>query len=196
VGSIAPDEFAWALGALAALHRIPFDAPLLLKQFPPPTTLDTILLAARALGLEVHPQAAGRKHRIDLPALVLIGGGASSGATSDSLIARAEPTTTDEAGAAERVPEAEPADRAGARLALIVRLDGDQAHYFLHDEPTPRIAPLASLQARALAPFAYFSKPAAPRSPIPMRAPRPASRSASPGSCPNCSSTSACGAMC
>ncbi|WP_337878504.1 ABC transporter transmembrane domain-containing protein, partial [Caldimonas sp.] len=40
----------WAVGSLCALNRIPFDADLLLKQFPPPYTTATLIHAFRALG--------------------------------------------------------------------------------------------------------------------------------------------------
>jgi subfamily B ATP-binding cassette protein HlyB/CyaB len=48
-----PAHLIWALGSLCALNRIPFDAELLLKQFPPPYTTDTLIHAARALGFRI-----------------------------------------------------------------------------------------------------------------------------------------------
>ena len=35
VEAVLRDDFVWALGSVCALNRIPFDAELLLKQFPP-----------------------------------------------------------------------------------------------------------------------------------------------------------------
>ncbi|MFP5409005.1 MAG: hypothetical protein ACLGGY_06970, partial [Gammaproteobacteria bacterium] len=46
---LEPADFVWALGSLCALNKIPFEAELLLKQFPPPCTTDTLIHAARAL---------------------------------------------------------------------------------------------------------------------------------------------------
>ncbi len=43
-------NFTWALGAACQLHRIPFDGALLLKQFPPPHTLESLREALLALG--------------------------------------------------------------------------------------------------------------------------------------------------
>lgn len=47
-------HLVWALGSLCALSRIPFDADLLLKQFPPPYTTDTLIQAAQALGFRIQ----------------------------------------------------------------------------------------------------------------------------------------------
>jgi subfamily B ATP-binding cassette protein HlyB/CyaB len=51
-----PADFVWALGSLCALNKVPFDAELLLKQFPPPYTTDTLIHAARALGFRIKFQ--------------------------------------------------------------------------------------------------------------------------------------------
>lgn len=43
----------WALASLCAIKHIPFDAELFLRQFPPPYTTDTLLQAARDLGMRI-----------------------------------------------------------------------------------------------------------------------------------------------
>ncbi len=53
---LEPTDYIWALGSLCALNRVPFDAELLLKQFPPPYTTDTLIHAARALGFRIKFQ--------------------------------------------------------------------------------------------------------------------------------------------
>jgi subfamily B ATP-binding cassette protein HlyB/CyaB len=58
-GAVPGDQFAWALGALCALHRIPFDADLVLKQFPPPYSIEKLIEALRALGFRTGLAAAG-----------------------------------------------------------------------------------------------------------------------------------------
>ena len=58
-GAVPGDQFAWALGALCALHRVPFDADLVLKQFPPPYSIDKLIEALRALGFRAGLAAAG-----------------------------------------------------------------------------------------------------------------------------------------
>lgn len=51
-----PADFVWTLGSLCALNKTPFDAELLLKQFPQPYTTDTLIHAARALGFRIKFQ--------------------------------------------------------------------------------------------------------------------------------------------
>ncbi|MES9858580.1 MAG: peptidase domain-containing ABC transporter [Sedimenticola sp.] len=64
---IEPADLVWALGSLCALHRIPFDAELLLKQFPPPYTTDSLIQAARSLGFRFKQAYRGIKALDKLP---------------------------------------------------------------------------------------------------------------------------------
>jgi subfamily B ATP-binding cassette protein HlyB/CyaB len=43
-------DFVWALGSLCALHRVAFDAELVLREFPPPHGEASFIGAARSLG--------------------------------------------------------------------------------------------------------------------------------------------------
>ena len=43
--AVLTEAFVWALESLCRLHRVPFDAELVLKQFPPPYDLPTLLQA-------------------------------------------------------------------------------------------------------------------------------------------------------
>jgi ATP-binding cassette, subfamily B, bacterial HlyB/CyaB len=52
--SVAPHDLLWALGSLCALHRLPFAAELVAREFPPPCTDATLISAARALKLRVR----------------------------------------------------------------------------------------------------------------------------------------------
>jgi len=47
-------ELVWALGSICALHRVPFEADLVARDFPPPCTRATLIAAARALGLRIE----------------------------------------------------------------------------------------------------------------------------------------------
>lgn len=51
-GTVPTDGFVWALASLCRLHRVPFDPELVLRQFPPPYDLTTLLRAAEACGLK------------------------------------------------------------------------------------------------------------------------------------------------
>jgi len=44
------DHFVWGLGAMCQLHRVPFDAKLVLQQFPPPYSVERFLHAAKTFG--------------------------------------------------------------------------------------------------------------------------------------------------
>ena len=46
------DDFVWLLGSLCNIHRLPFDARLVLSQYPPPYSTEKIEHAAKALGLD------------------------------------------------------------------------------------------------------------------------------------------------
>lgn len=72
--ALDPADFVWALGSLCALNRIPFDAEILLKQFPAPYTTDTLIHAGRALGFRIqfqqHEAATLKETAIPCVALV------------------------------------------------------------------------------------------------------------------------------
>ena len=50
---VPQSELLWALGSTCALHRLPFDAALVAREFPPPMTHATLISAGRALGLRI-----------------------------------------------------------------------------------------------------------------------------------------------
>jgi ATP-binding cassette, subfamily B, bacterial HlyB/CyaB len=49
---IAAADFAWTVGSLCRINRIPFDSRLLLTQYPPPYSREKLLTALSALGFE------------------------------------------------------------------------------------------------------------------------------------------------
>ena len=51
--TFSAEDVVWAMGSFCALNRKPFDAGLLLKQFPPPYSSDSFVHAARALGFRI-----------------------------------------------------------------------------------------------------------------------------------------------
>ncbi|MGB5081681.1 MAG: peptidase domain-containing ABC transporter [Burkholderiales bacterium] len=60
-------DFVWILGSLCQLQRVPFDAALLLQQFPPPYDRAAILSAAKALEFRVGERAIGARELVSLP---------------------------------------------------------------------------------------------------------------------------------
>ena len=68
------DDVIWAMGSFCALNRKPFDAELLLKQFPPPYSSDSLIHAARALGFRIKRQTCNAEAvaKLNLPCMVLL----------------------------------------------------------------------------------------------------------------------------
>jgi subfamily B ATP-binding cassette protein HlyB/CyaB len=65
-------ELLWALGSICALHRRPFSADLVEREFPPPCTHATLIGAGRAVGLRVRQVRLKRSslERMVFPLLV------------------------------------------------------------------------------------------------------------------------------
>jgi subfamily B ATP-binding cassette protein HlyB/CyaB len=108
--AVLTEAFVWALDSLCRLHRVPFDAELVLKQFPPPYDLPTLLRAARACGLKAG--LAGTQgdalERLPLPCLGFV-------------------RALDSAN-----------DPAPSTPALLVRADRERLLYLLAGEKAPR----------------------------------------------------------
>jgi len=86
-------SFVWAAGSACALHRIPFDASLVLRQHPPPHTAASLVEAARGLGFsaelkQVEPEALPAEGGVVFAFLRREG---TSPACELALVARVEP---------------------------------------------------------------------------------------------------------
>ena len=116
---IAPADFFWALGSLCNLQRLPFDAGLLARAYPPPHTLGTLTEALLALGCEAKAVQRSVQQLIGMtmPCIALV------------METRAD--TVEE-----------------ARPALMVRADGERILYFAAGASTPTVATPAELAAR------------------------------------------------
>lgn len=68
----AQADFVWALQTLCAVYRRPFDAQLLLQQFPPPYDQAAVVRAARGLGFKTQLRATDPQvlHQMPMPLLV------------------------------------------------------------------------------------------------------------------------------
>jgi len=66
------EDVLWALEALCAVYRQPFDAQLLLRQFPPPYDDSTLIRAARALGFKAKVKTIPLRDLARLPLPVLV----------------------------------------------------------------------------------------------------------------------------
>ncbi|HEX4884627.1 MAG TPA: peptidase domain-containing ABC transporter [Casimicrobiaceae bacterium] len=112
--ALAPADTFWALGSLCNLHRLPFDAGLLARAYPPPHTVATLLDALRGIGCAAT-LASGRAARLEtmaLPALVLLVSTVGEDGTRDG-------------------------QNHAARPALLVRVDDERVVYFAAGANTP-----------------------------------------------------------
>lgn len=68
------EDLLWAMGSFCALNRKPFDAGLLLKQFPPPYSSDSFVHAARALGFRIKRRDCDSHElsKFNLPCLAVL----------------------------------------------------------------------------------------------------------------------------
>jgi subfamily B ATP-binding cassette protein HlyB/CyaB len=72
--TFSTEDIIWAMGSFCALNRKPFDAGLLIKQFPLPYSSDSLVHAARALGFRIKRRDCDSKElsKFNLPCLVIL----------------------------------------------------------------------------------------------------------------------------
>jgi subfamily B ATP-binding cassette protein HlyB/CyaB len=72
--SFTAEDVLWVMGSFCALNRKPFDAGLLLKQFPPPYSSDSFIHAARALGFRIKRRDGepAELSKLNLPCLAVL----------------------------------------------------------------------------------------------------------------------------
>ncbi|HEY8069108.1 MAG TPA: peptidase domain-containing ABC transporter [Burkholderiales bacterium] len=73
-------DLLWALASLCGVQRVPFDARMVLQQFPPPLSIATLFHAAAALGLRVSQRAIPVRdlRHVEFPVLALRRDGAGA----------------------------------------------------------------------------------------------------------------------
>lgn len=132
---VGMQTFVWAIGGLSRIHRVPFEAKLLLEQFPPPYTLASLQQALEVLGMTVkfYPLNVSNLSSESFPCLLVYSRNEDKEPASEG----------NDPG--ESVPG----------LALAVRSDGERILYFESGSDTPhtegvdeadrRFEPLASL---------------------------------------------------
>lgn len=119
---IDPAHLVWALGSLCALNRVPFDPELVLKQFPPPYTTDTLIHAARALGFRIKLVHRGLQTLVDatMPCLALLA-----------------PTPAAELNGQVELETTPQRDHMSARLALLTDVSPERIQCFEAGTNTP-----------------------------------------------------------
>lgn len=115
------DDFVWVLGSLCNIHRLPFDARLLLSQFPPPYAAESIALASDALGLELKQTSVeGTSGYAGLPPPFLA-------FRRTALSGALKLSSQSDAGS----------ESPAGQAALVVRVDGEKVLLFRAGSQTP-----------------------------------------------------------
>lgn len=124
-------DLVWVLGSLARLHRRPFDAELLLQQFPPPHAVASLIAGAQALDFDARlsHESLDRIARADLPCVAVM----------------LAPSSATEASANEEKVSEDTAP-ASAGLVLLVAVDAQRVQYFSADSPQSKSIPRAEFE--------------------------------------------------
>ncbi|GAB3471553.1 peptidase domain-containing ABC transporter [Polaromonas eurypsychrophila] len=125
----AQADFVWALQTLCAVHRRPFDAQLLLQQFPPPYDEAALVRAARGLGFKTQLRAIAPQVLDQLPMPLLV-----------ELRDASTPSTDADADAAEGVPDITPS---AFTLGVVVAVSSDQVVWLPANSQAPLTTPRA-----------------------------------------------------
>lgn len=131
--AFSPEDMVWAMGSFCALNRKPFDAGLLVQQFPPPYGADSFIHAARALGFKIRRKDCGEETlaSLNLPCLVVM---------RESTSAEATTPATDLANDADSPASARVAR---SRPAIVVQMTAENVVFFEAGSNTPKTLPHA-----------------------------------------------------
>ena len=81
VDALTTHDLIWALGSFSALHRRPFDPTLLIQQYPPPHSVESLIRAARALKFKIRQKSwTAPLASLSFPCLALIRSAPAEGA--------------------------------------------------------------------------------------------------------------------
>lgn len=183
--SLATEDVVWVLGSFCALNRKPFDPELLVRQFPPPYTADSLIHAARALGFRIkHSECdASTVTTLSFPCMVLLhrnGQGPSDVEEAPNepelpvgQISPSDDRTTESTSTADASPEdgVETSSLLPVRPAIVVQTDENQVMLFEAGTNVPANVPAEEFAARyAGIAFQLAPQASAPHDPDAQRA--------------------------
>ncbi len=154
---LEPKAFLWTLGSLSQIHRLPFDAKLILQHFVPPYTVASLQQAAEALGFEAEFKRIKRKRltKSDLPCVAFEIGRApldDAAASSDPAQASADGQVDAETPSELRSTDARAAKTGDPNEtclpALVVNMDDRQVMYFPAGSDKPQTIAIDTFLAR------------------------------------------------
>jgi len=126
------NDVTWAMGSFCALNGQPFDSDLLLQQFPPPYSADSLIHAGRALGFKIKRKdcESGALAALHLPCLAIMHGPEVGDQLSNASVQAANDA------------DIEPALRA-SRPAIIVQINDGNVILFEAGSNAPKTFTLA-----------------------------------------------------
>lgn len=132
---LSRDAFVWGLHTLCNLHRVPFEAELLLRRYPPPYDLETFQRAVQAYNFKIQLETTSFKavHPAAFPILAV-------------LHPQAIPAPEAEAAVevAGEVPALEP-----HRLAFVLKTDAERVLLIEPGDTAPKTIPIAEFESQA-----------------------------------------------
>lgn len=148
------DEFVWALSAFCQLNRIPFDAQLAAKQYPPPYTSVQLETALQSYGLNtsIKQTSLSELKAVSLPCLAIL-----------KLQSKAVPNQTNS------IPSSQSSDETTAKvdapeqycpLALILSIDQERILLLEYGQTQPQTLTIAEVESRATGHFVMARKAA------------------------------------
>lgn len=164
--ALSAEDLFWLLGSLCGLYRIPFDASLVAKSFPPPYTVGTLHEMARALGIKTGSQSLSNEHwaSVPLPAIAFLRiGSQNSGLENDigTLPADQERSPASDGPAPAEVSSSACESR-GARLqersVLILKSGGGKILFVRSGSQSPETVPMEDAAATFAAEVVLVAK--------------------------------------
>lgn len=113
---ITQEAFLWGLGSICQINKIPFDAKLVLQQFPPDYTFASLQTAAHTLGFKTGVCKVTQQELTSLPSPCF------------AVIKNSLPVSAE--SLASNAANDEPAIEESRSLALIIKCDGKQLLFF------------------------------------------------------------------
>jgi subfamily B ATP-binding cassette protein HlyB/CyaB len=157
------EEFVWALSAFCQLNRIPFDAQLAAKQYPPPYTSVQLETALQSYGFNtsIKQSSLAQLQAVSLPCLAILKPQDKTAQTKDGT-----PTALAELDAASISKQ--PADVSSEAetpqvhypLALILNVDKDRVLLLEYGQAQPQALTIAEAEQRMTGHFIMARKAA------------------------------------
>lgn len=137
VAALSSEDLLWLLGSFCALNHKPFDPALVVGQYAPPYTTDSLILMARALGFRIQgqPCAASALGGLTLPCVVFVTASPEAHDTGVTDVSQAEVCAPDPPGP--------------VRPAILIQADGTTVTLFEAGTNVPVTLTVADFAARA-----------------------------------------------